>query len=86
METWNNTDYIRPEDRETYDYVWNVAMDLVTQTPENSVLYATGVLLFNLLTRWEKGVLRDTPLISQALSVAMAFREFETEARSTVDE
>lgn len=70
-------DYIKPDDRETYDFIFEVATDLCLKYDKSSYLYQTGALMFVILNQWERGELRQgLPTISQMYTTAMAFREF----------
>jgi hypothetical protein len=69
-------EYIKPEDRETYDYIFMSAKELTGRYDKETLLHQVGVLLFTIINQWEKGLVRDISTISMALSVAQAYHSF----------
>lgn len=63
---WGN----HPEDRVTYDFIWDVAMKAMDETPEECIL------LLSVINEWEKDR-RSVPqsVISKAYDVAKMYQE-----------
>jgi hypothetical protein len=69
-------DYIKPADRETYDYIFSSAFEMTQRYDQNTLLYEVGVMLMVIINQWERGELRDIATVSSALSVAQSYHTF----------
>lgn len=73
------TGNIKDDDLETYEFIWNIAMEMVMGSPKETLLHEIGTLLHTILNEWEKGTLKNIQTVNQALNVAKAYENFLSE-------